>query len=598
MNELFRALVLILLVSLFQPDASGEKQIEKEVHEILSSQNDDSIKVSKLIKLAREYYGQPVKTIPTFHQALELAKQNELLGSQGIIYEDISLAHRELGNYPEAIEASLNALRIYDELGHKEKTASLNLQIGSHFTAEKNFPKAIPYISQALESFRSRQDTSNIVLALINLGETYRLNGKADSAALLFKECLELNQLYSSSRKQAIKAYAEGNLGMVYASQKKDQEAIQLLKSSIQTLGEMEDYYSTSVYQSELAQIYISQGKKQQGEKLLRQALDIAKREKLKEQIRDISKELSQFYEQNNRFQQALDLRKQYEVYHDSLVNVENVRETEQLESQYHLDKKDANIQILKLENRNKRNTVIGLSIGTFILLVMLFFVYRLQMLRKRAYQKMSEQKAIIEKREQEKALLLKELNHRVKNNLQMVSSMFSLQAGQLRGTPAEEALTAGRRRIDALMLIHQKLYRENVDTEIPLPGYIKELTESLIYSFDKKVALNFQADHVALQIDKAIPLGIVINELVTNALKYGPAEGMKLDLSVKQDEENIFVTIADNGPGVPDDFDIQQASSLGLKLVHSLIRQLHGEVSQINDGGCRWEIVFKKAQR
>ena len=595
MEWIIRALIFVLLGSIFQPVVSGQPKVEKEIQQILSSQNDDSTKVCKLLELSREFDGQPVKIILTARHALEIAEQNDLLQLQGKIHEEISLANRNLGNYPEAIKASFSALRIYDEQGLEENTTAMQLQIGGHFAAEKNYSKAIQYMDQALRSLRKQRDSSMLVLALINLGETYRLNGKPDSAALFFNECLELNQLYSSPRKEEIKAFAEGNLGMVNASQKKDQEAIQLLKSSIHTLGEMEDYYSTTTYQSELAQIYISQGKKQQGEKLLRQALDIAKREKLKEQIRDISKQLSQFYEQNNHFQRALELRKQYEVYHDSLVNVENVRETEQLESQYQLDKKDANIKLLELENRNKRNTVIGLSIGSFILLVMLFFVYRLQMLRKRAYQKVSEQKAIIEKREQEKALLLKELNHRVKNNLQMVSSMFSLQAGQLRGTPAEEALTAGRRRIDALMLIHQKLYRENVDTEIPLPGYIKELTESLIYSFDKKVNLNFQADHVALPIDKAIPLGIVINELVTNALKYGPAEGMKLDLSVKPDEENIFVTIADNGPGVPADFDIRKASSLGLKLVYSLIRQLHGEVTQTNDGGCRWEMVLKK---
>ncbi|MFW5753750.1 MAG: tetratricopeptide repeat-containing sensor histidine kinase [Marinilabiliaceae bacterium] len=549
-----------------------------------------------LITLSEKFDGQPVEAMLVVRSAFELAEHNKSLVQKARCYEYESWIKRDLGDYPSAIDASLKALRIYDRLNRSDKTAAMQLQIGSHFSAEKNYSKATQYISQALKSLREEKDTSNIILALINLGETYRTKGNLDSAEVLFKECLEMNQLQKNDYAEVVNAYAKGNLGMVYASQKKDQEAIKLLKSSINTLGEMEDYYSSTVYQAELAQIYIRQGKKQQGEELLREALGIAEREKLKEQIRDISKDLSQYYEQNNRLRQALELRKQYEVYHDSLVNVENVRKTEQLESQYQLDKRDANIQLLELENRNKRNTVIGLSIGSFILLVMLFFVYRLQMLRKRAYQKVSEQKDIIEKREKEKALLLKELNHRVKNNLQMVSSMFSLQAGQLRGTPAEEALTAGRRRIDALMLIHQKLYRENVDTEIPLPGYIKELTESLIYSFDKKTDLNFDAVSVALPIDKAIPLGIVINELVTNALKYGPDEGMTLELSVQQDEENIFVTIADNGPGVPDGFDIQKSSSLGLKLVHSLIRQLHGEVIQTNDNGCRWEIVLKKA--
>ncbi len=318
-------------------------------------------------------------------------------------------------------------------------------------------------------------------------------------------------------------------------------------------LGEMGDYYSTSVYQSELAQIYIRQGQKAKGEELLHDALQMAEREKLKEQIRDISKDLSRFYEQTGRFQDALELRKQYEVYHDSLVNIENVRKTEQLESQYWLDRKDADIRILEVENQSKRRTVTVLSVSAFILLVLLSILYRLQILRKRAYKKVAEQKDIIEKREKEKALLLKELNHRVKNNLQMVSSMFSLQAAQFRGEPAADALVAARRRIDALMLIHQKLYREDVDTHIRLADYIKELVDNLVYGFGKEVDLHLDLSSAKLYIDLAIPLGIIINELLTNSLKYASGESkLRIDVALKEENDKLHLIIADNGPEFP----------------------------------------------
>ncbi len=572
-------------------NSSNKNEIDS-LRNLLGSTSDYDQKIRLLIKISDAYSGSPVEMLKTAREALLLSEKKNNRKLEGYCYEQISLAYRDLGNYSKSIESSFKALKIYDDLNIPEKTAGMQLQIGSHFTAEKNYPKAIPYISQALNTFQQRKDTANVVLAMINLGETYRLDSNADSAAILFQECLELNQKLDNDNVEMVKGYARGNLGMVYSTQNKEEEAIEMLKSAMEILGEMGDYYSTSVYQSELAQIYIRQGKKEQGEGLLRDALQMSEREKLKEQIRDISKDLSRFYEQTGRFHDALELRKQYEVYHDSLVNIENVRKTEQLESQYWLDRKDANIRILELEHQSKRRTVIVLSAGALILLVLLSVLYRLQILRKRAYKKVAEQKDIIEKREQEKALLLKELNHRVKNNLQMVSSMFSLQAAQFKGEPAADALVAARRRIDALMLIHQKLYREDVDTHIRLADYIKELVDNLVYSFGKEVDLHLDLSTARLYIDLAIPLGIIINELLTNSLKYASGESkLRIDVALKEENDKLRLIIGDNGPGIPEGFDFRKSRSMGMKLVHSLIRQLQGELTQTNDHGCRWEL-------
>lgn len=592
MKSLFVPFFLFFLSIVVQVGTVSAKGIEEDIQRILLSEKNDSIKIQELLGLSKVFDGQPLDGLMAARSALFLAEKNNFLRLEGKANEFISLCRRDLGDYSEAIKASIEALKIYDQLNLLHKTAALQLQIGSHFTAEKNYSKAIPYISQALNTFQQRKDTANVVLAMINLGETYRLDGNVDSAALLFQECLELNQMLDNPNVEVVKGYARGNLGMVYATQDKEKEAIELLKSAMEMLGGMNDYYSASVYQAELAQIYIRQGQKEQGEELLRDALQTAEREKLKEQIRDISKDLSRLYEETERFRDALELRKQYEVYHDSLVNIENVRKTEQLESQYWLDRKDANIRILELENQNKRRTVIVLALGALILLGLLFFVYRLQILRKQAFKKVAEQKDLIERREQEKALLLKELNHRVKNNLQMVSSMFSLQASHFRGLPAADALLSARRRIDALMLIHQKLYHENVDTHINLNDYIKELTDNLLFSFDKKADCKLDLSAVLIDIDSAIPLGIVINELLTNSLKYGAKdEKLAIYISLHQKEESLVLVIADNGPGFPGELDLKKSKSLGLKLVRSLIRQLQGGISQTNDEGCRWEI-------
>ncbi len=589
--------VVLIHLALFLSFSLGAENLARgnkidSLKNLLELNLDDGQRIRLLIRISEAFEGSPVEMLNYAREALSVAKISKNKRLQGFSFEQISLAQRKMGNYSTAIESSLNALRLYDELDLTEKTAGMRLQIGSHYLADKNYPKAITYISQALKTFQQRKDTANVVLTMINLGETYRLDGNADSAAILFKECLELNQKLNNDYVEMVKGYCQGNLGMVYATQNKEEEAIELLKSAMEILGKMNDYYSVSVYQAELAQIYIRQDKKEQGEELLRDALQTAEREKLKEQIRDISKDLSLFYEQTGRFQNALELRKQYEVYHDSLVNIENVRKTEQLESQYWLDRKDADISILEVENRSKRRTVFVLSVGAAILLILLSILYRLQILRKRAYKKVAEQKDIIEKREKEKALLLKELNHRVKNNLQMVSSMFSLQAAQFKGEPAADALVAARRRIDALMLIHQKLYREDVDTHIRLADYIKELVDNLVYGFGKEVDLHLDLSTAKLYIDLAIPLGIIINELLTNSLKYASGESkLRIDVALKEENDKLRLIIADNGPGIPEGFDFKKSRSLGMKLVHSLIRQLQGNLTQTNDHGCRWEL-------
>jgi two-component sensor histidine kinase len=588
-------LLFFILVVFFASFGMGFSQNSAGIDNIrvlADSGDDDSTKIQSLLKISRIADGQPIEGLMAAREALVLAEENDLLFESALAYQELALIYRKLGNYSKAIENSFSALKLFDQLKLSKYTAAMQLQIGSHYINDNNFDRGIFYISQAMETFRERKDTFNIALTLVNLGETYRLKGELDSATSCFRECLRLNK---SLKNEQIEGYGIGNLGMVYVEQDRLQGAIEVLNTSIEILSEMDDVYSVSVYQSQLANVFIRLGHKNKGEQLLKTSLEMARNQKLKEQIRDINKDLAEFYEDERRFEQSLQHRKQFEIYHDSLVNIDNVRNIEQVESQYWLDLKEADIRFLEESNRFKKNVVRMLSAGFVILLILLFFLYRLQLSRKRAYQKVSDQKTIIEKREQEKALLLKELNHRVKNNLQMVSSMFSLQAGQLRGSPAADALTVARGRIDALMLIHQKLYRENVDTQVALSDYIGDLINSLVYSFDKKVNLYFDLMPVYLQIDSAIPLGIVINELITNSLKYAPAgRDAELSISVKQNGQTVSVMIADNGPGLPDDPDIQQATSMGLKLVSSLVRQLHGEIKQTNDHGCRWEIFLE----
>jgi len=529
-------------------------------------------------------------------QALSLAEENNFTSKIALSHELISLYHRKLGNYPEAVDASFKALKIYEKLGWQNKLAGIQLQLGSHYANDQNFENGKKYIRKAITNFRQRKDTANLALALVNMGETYRLTNQYDSAEVCLLECLQI-----INNNKYIEGYATGNLGLVYAETRQYNKAQKCLKKAIDILCCLNDNYSVSVYQSGLANILIKEKKPLEGEKLLLKSLSLAKRSTLKEQIRDISKELALFYENTGRYQEALKYRKEFEAYNDSLVNITNTRRIAQIESRYLLEKKETDIQLLQKANHAKRLQLLLLTAGISILLILMFILYRLQYSRKKAYLKVSQQKSMIEQRDQEKAVLLRELNHRVKNNLQMISSMFSLQARQLKGQPAAEELEAARRRVDSLMLIHQKLYARDrdIDTQIRIKDYITELVNNLTFGMEEYVNTQIYVDDVTIHIDVAIPIGLIINELVTNSLKHATKQcsisnkKLKLSLLLFENHSNVHLIISDNGTGIPDT-NISGHRSIGLKLIQSLTKQLNGTITQVNQKGCRWELKFE----
>ncbi|SFD79167.1 Tetratricopeptide repeat-containing protein [Thermophagus xiamenensis] len=292
-----RSLVFIvcLVFYFFKTDAQNFDPRDS-LQQVLRLENNDSVKVLLLLELAKLSDGRPFDGFLYARDALQLAEKNGYHVLKARALENISLFHRKLGNYSDAVEASFKALQVYDELGLWERKADLQLQIGTHLSNDKNFQKAIPYITMALNSFRERADTFRMALALINLGETYRLNGNTDSAEYCFTECLQWNTFLDNRQ---IEGYATGNLGMVFLDKEKPDSAIVLLKRALDILEGMGDAYSVSVYLSEMGKAYILKGKKNEGENIFKSALELAKNERLKEQIRDMSKYLSEFYEKN-----------------------------------------------------------------------------------------------------------------------------------------------------------------------------------------------------------------------------------------------------------------------------------------------------------
>ncbi|MFZ9885918.1 MAG: sensor histidine kinase [Myxococcota bacterium] len=191
-----------------------------------------------------------------------------------------------------------------------------------------------------------------------------------------------------------------------------------------------------------------------------------------------------------------------------------------------------------------------------------------------------------------EKETLLKEVHHRVKNNLQIISSLIGMQVEQMPTEETRQLLEQSARRVRSMALIHQQIYADDSLARIDLRIYAEQLGESIRSALAPHATLRVVADSVEVTVESAVPLGLILNELITNALKYGfphpRAEG-EVRVEITQSPEGLRVVVSDPGPGVPADFDVGQSRSLGLHLVHSLARQLRGKLRWQSEGGARF---------
>ena len=201
-----------------------------------------------------------------------------------------------------------------------------------------------------------------------------------------------------------------------------------------------------------------------------------------------------------------------------------------------------------------------------------------------------------------EKEVLLKEIHHRVKNNMQIISSLLNLQSRYITDKQAIEMFTESQDRIKSMALVHEKLYRSKDFTKINFKEYIESLSKSLLRSYDEKrskITLKINVSDVLLGVDYAIPCGLVINELVSNSLKHAFPEGKEgeITISFQSPKKNEFILIvSDNGIGLPKDFDFDKTESLGLYLVSILAKdQLQGKISADGTKGTKFQITFKK---
>lgn len=203
-----------------------------------------------------------------------------------------------------------------------------------------------------------------------------------------------------------------------------------------------------------------------------------------------------------------------------------------------------------------------------------------------------------IQKSLQEKEVLLSEIHHRVKNNLAIVTGLLNLESAQLDNERSKEALRNSVMRISTMALIHEILYSTNDFSHIPIREFVKDLISEIeaLKQLQFPVDIELSFDEVRLNINQAVPLGLILNEIISNAYKHAffDKETKKIEISLHQKNNLISISIQDNGIGFPETFDITSESSLGFVLIRSLCEQLDGDIEAGNKDGAYFEIKFE----
>ncbi|MBL0334307.1 MAG: hypothetical protein IPP73_02960 [Chitinophagaceae bacterium] len=249
--------------------------------------------------------------------------------------------------------------------------------------------------------------------------------------------------------------------------------------------------------------------------------------------------------------------------------------------------------QLKEIQLQKERNTRLVLVTGAVLLLLSVITILAL-------YRKQHKKSMVIMKQSEDMQVLMKEIHHRVKNNMQIVSSLLDLQSISIRDNQAAEAVKEGRNRVQSMALIHQNLYAEDNLKGIKTRAYIGNLLQNLCDSYNisqDKVKISTDIEDLNLDVDTMIPMGLILNELLTNSFKYafsGNRNG-ELNILLKREEAGLHLMVKDNGPGFPEGLDTKNTRSFGLRMVRAFAQKLKAVPEFTNEKGAKVSLYITK---
>jgi len=532
--------------------------LAKELYEVKDSLDVDSQKI--VLDVLDDNYAN----LQLFDKQIEIRKQKRELGlTNNVSFYDI---YSNLGLYRKARNQYIMEVKPTIADNDSYGLAKYHSKVGNYLRLDNSAPTALSELKKAK--------------AYLDVYFNDISTQKSES------------DLFESS---LLKAEIEGNIAKCHVMLGEYEEAIPLLETSIETLqkspknNDQSEVVENTLYLGEanLQMDRFTEAKKHLDKEFDKiTVLQTIKKNSLLAAFYDKAenyKNASIYYKRNERIKDSL-AKKQSALIKQQLVTIVANEDLENSQRLIDEQKRINELARSEMKAKDERINLVFISlIFTLLGFAGLVYAYLKSIKNQRLIE---EQKHIIENSLVEKDSLLKEIHHRVKNNLQMVSSLLSLQTKNTRSKAAIEALEEGKSRVKAMALIHQKLYQNDDLSVIEMQGYIESLINSVQSVYKKgghNISITIDAEGTELDIDRAIPFGLILNELVSNSFKYAfpeNDENGKIYIHLRKNGDQGYFEYADNGIGLPEDTDERAHSSMGIRLINRLVNQLQSKLN------------------
>ena len=512
----------------------------------------------------------------------------------------------EGGDYQQALKNELLALRIATNSSQDNVSliCQINNNIGYTYLKLDESEKALQYFRNALGIAQREKDTATTYLLAANVVDAYIGMGAPLKAVRFFQDITRQNPQPVSL------IYEGGDYGISHTWLKIYMALRQYDKARVycdylikQAANPNINLYTLTLYYQLIAQFYTETGDYEHARYYLGKDKELVTSLKSFSGMAHNYRLWFSLDSADKRYEEAIADLINENVAKDSILDETKSRQIAQLEIEFETEKKENQINLLNQkaileETRLKeadlmRNVTIG---GILLLLIIAGLLYRQSSLRKKYNILTTQKNELLQDLLEEKEWLLKEVHHRVKNNLHTVMGLLRSQARFLEDD-ALKAIEASEHRIYAMSLIHQRLYQSDNIGDIDTRVYLKELTSYLSESFGapSNIRLQVTVDDVKLKLPQAIPLSLIINEAITNAFKYAFPDKRpgQIMLELRMAGEYIKTIIADDGIGMPVVDIARPSQSLGLSLMRGLTGDLDGDIRFENDAGTRITIIF-----
>jgi len=536
------------------------------------------------------------------NESLLIFEENNQLSDKANVLNDMGAAYHFRGNYSLALRYYLKSANLKRTSGNQKGLGSILNNVGLIYRAQKNYEEAATYYRQSLSIKKEENDIPGIAASYMNLASLFYSLKEYDSSVYYSKLSSEL---FYKLNNEADKAGSDANLakallakGDLISSEKILYESMgPALKTNCKTC-------LLTIYET-LGSVELKKNNFFKADAFFIKGLSIAEESDHAEARLGFLQKLAETAAIQRNFKKAYNYADSFNKFSMVIFNEESQRQINEMNAVYKNAEQKIQIDSLQLQKAKneislqkseKERNLFFLS--TLLLLLLGLTVYYAYFLNAKQNKLLKEKNKQIEIALNDKEILLKEIHHRVKNNLQVVSSLLHLQTAYIKDETALDAVKESRNRVHAMSLIHRKLYQEGNLTGIKLPIYIKDLCQNLLESYNlhpDQIILNTDVDDLMIDVEKLIPIGLVINELLANSMKYAFPSGRKgeINVMVKQVEEDLMLRIQDNGVGIPGHLKYENNDSFGYIMISGFIKKMKGKLNVSAENGTIVELIF-----